>query len=616
MPGWTERTAFEREAAVLARSASAVSEAEFLVNNLPAQVQPHFSKGGSAWRPAVAEAIKAGIRDPKDLANLIYFMQHPDRIAGGAGTRIRKEDADFVKARAEWMLYRTIATGMLSGDGRPQCSLFLSAEAGSGYTDFMAAPTTGRVTLFINGRSGTDQLSATDRVDTFTSMQAAVAATKKGDFVYLAAWQFNPGEVALTAGPAGQTWADLLLGRAKAGVKIRVIMSDFDALGAPWKSKLADIDALIARLGVNDRDNLKYIVSLHPARGLILDPTAGNKPRIASVATHHQKFLVVRSGDAGTAFCGGLDISGERTPVPSKGWLHAVWHDTHARLEGRIVRDLEREFVERWNREKAASTAPLLADWQPPETLTLSAHSSTDKSAARNPHKLQMLRTVSVGQAPADIKRDDIWQAYFRLIGCATRFLHFENQYFTEPRMADAIVRQSEAQKGLIAIFVIPILTDDPENALRDHIRALQHDFFSRLFAGMPASRRRVFGMVGRYVHAKLAVADDRALSVGSANANQRGFYLDSELNVMLDDAAAVRTFRHRLWAHDLGVAERVVAGWTVSNFLSKWDVVANRNDSLRKTPQKMSGEAVVPFDPLILKGKKTPGLPDVWGEV
>ena len=110
--------------------------------------------------------------------------------------------------------------GMLSSDGRPQCSVFLSPESATGYTEFLAAPTTGRVTLFVNGRSGKDQLSATDRVETFTSMEGAVGSTKKGDFVYLAAWQFNPGEVALTAGPAGRTWADLLLDKARAGVTI------------------------------------------------------------------------------------------------------------------------------------------------------------------------------------------------------------------------------------------------------------------------------------------------------------------------------------------------------------------------------------------------------------
>jgi phosphatidylserine/phosphatidylglycerophosphate/cardiolipin synthase-like enzyme len=593
-------------------------EDEFRLGKLPPRVKAQFPKGGGAWQDAVAEAIKAGIRNPSKLASLIFFMQHAERMKADEGQAIRKDEDDFVRLRAEWNLYRTIATGKLSRDGRPQCSLFLPANVSSSYTDFRTGPTTGRITLFVHGRSGKDQNFAKDQLETFSSMQQAVESTLSGDLIYLAAWRFNPAQINLTAGTSGKTWADLLFSKAAAGVKIRIIMSDFDPLAIDLKSDLTTLNALITKLDQKRRDNFKYIVSMHPAKGTIVDPRT-HRLRLANVATHHQKILIIRRGGFGTAFCGGLDIADERTPNSSHKWVRAVWHDTHAKLEGRIVRDLEREFVERWNREKGLSTASKLPDWQPYETLRLSEHSDADRSGARNPHKLQMLRTVSTGQSPQLIKRDDIWQAYFGLIGCATNFLYFENQYFTEVRMADAIVKQTEAQKGLIVIFVIPLRTDDPENALTDHIRALQHDFFTQIFdttSGIPRARLRVFGMVGRWVHSKFILADDRALSLGSANANQRGFYLDSELNVVLDDADAARTFRHRLWAHDLGVPESLVAGWKVSEFLSQWDAVAKRNAGLATTPEKMSGEAVFPFDPLTVKGKKTFGIPDVWGEI
>jgi hypothetical protein len=105
--------------------------------------------------------------------------------------------------------------------------------------------------------------------------------------------------------------------------------------------------------------------------------------------------------------------------------------------------------------------------------------------------------------------------------------------------------------------------------------------------------------MFNRIIHSKLIMVDDRALSVGSANVNPRGFRLDTELNVMLDDAEGVRSFRYRLWSHNLGVPGSTVAAWAVRDFIARWDAVAKANERLTKTPNKMAGEGVIPFNPL-----------------
>jgi phosphatidylserine/phosphatidylglycerophosphate/cardiolipin synthase-like enzyme len=329
---------------------------------------------------------------------------------------------------------------------------------------------------------------------------------------------------------------------------------------------------------------------------------------------------VVKKSGTTIAYCGGLDISPQRTPqgwpdnkLQPAGWL--VWHDTHVKLEGLIARDLEREFVLRWNREKDKSTAAKRPDWKAFENLAQAPAGSADREAAKNTHKLQMLRTVSVGAAPADIRRDDVWQGYFRLIGCATRFLFMENQYFHEPTMADAIVKQAEAQPNLIIMIVVAFQIDDPTNQLTEHGRALQNEFFKRLFAHVPRERLRVYTMFGRLVHSKLILIDDQALSVGSTNADPRDFFMDTQLNVVMDDAGAVKGLRHQLWSHDLGVNEATVAGWDVSDFIAQWDLVANANNGLKATPEKMTGEAVVPFDPTTVKGKLSE-IPDILSEV
>jgi phosphatidylserine/phosphatidylglycerophosphate/cardiolipin synthase-like enzyme len=145
-----------------------------------------------------------------------------------------------------------------------------------------------------------------------------------------------------------------------------------------------------------------------------------------------------------------------------------------------------------------------------------------------------------------------------------------------------------------------------------DNQMALRLEFFKRLSVpSLSPNRLRVYTLnySGGILHSKLILVDDEALSVGSANANPRGFFFDTEVNVMLDHAPTVKDFRQRLWAHDLGVDPRKV-GWSVSQFFNQWDTVAKSNQTAQATPEKMVGEGVIPFNPLSAKpGKRGPIL-------
>ena len=514
-----------------AQSAAAeLEEDEFRLDRLPSKAKEQFARGADSWRDAVAAAIAGGIRDPDVLADMIFFMRHPERMKAGVGRALGAGEADFVRLRAEWNLCRTIATGLQGSIVRP--GVFLPANPSGDYEDYVAAPTTGLITLLLNGRSQGGP-GPPDNAEAFNAMQESVEALGRGDSILLANWQFTPTATSLTKQrPDMATWGELLKSKAEQGVEIRVIISDLPT--ADFRTDLVALDQLIGSLPSSACDNFKYIMSRHPGFGVV----------------HHQKLMVVRKGCGETiAYCGGLDISFRRNPLD---WTKTFrWHDIHAKLEGLIARDLEREFVLRWNREK--STAAKLPGWAACKKLGLSRLDSRDRAAAKNTHKLQMLRTVSL--SAGNIRRDDIWQGYFRLIACATRFIFLENQYFHEPALADAIVLQAQARPELIVIVVVSSRSDDPDNAYTEHCRALRSEFFDRLFAGLPADRRRVYTMPMPLVHSKLALADDQFLTIGSANANPRGFFLDTELNVMLDDTVVVTSFRQRLWAHDLGTS-------------------------------------------------------------
>src|SRR5262249_44817639 len=79
------------------------------------------------------------------------------------------------------------------------------------------------------------------------------------------------------------------------------------------------------------------------------------------------------------------------------------------------------------------------------------------------------------------------------------------------------------------------------------------------------------------YVHAKVAVVDDRWLIVGSANINAHSFFNDTEMCVATDDAALARDTRVRLWAEHLELDEAAVASATAADLVdSHWRPTAH----------------------------------------
>lgn len=570
----------------------------FRVDSLPASVQPLFKKGSSpSWPQALDEAIHAGVTDRNKLADLIFFMHHPERMRpDGVGTLIDPKERDFIKLRAEWQQYDTIVRGRLDSLFVPP--VFLPEQRSDKYEKFVAAQTTGRMTLMINGRNRPKSGAPDEQSDTFKSMRAAVESLGPNDTIYLTTWEFKPAVVPLEKG-AAKTWADLFKEKAQQGVRIRIIISVHPV--DVFMSDLKTLDDLIRSLDADKVDNLKYIASRHPAKILFQE-----------VGDHHQKFMIVKKGKTTIAYCGGLDITASRTP---SHWTNdLVWHDIHAKLEGLIVKDLEREFVQRWNREKDGARTSAIGQWKAEdivgiwakgfETLTLSPVDRVDRERSINTHDLQMQRTVSTGASLEDNQRDDIWQGYFKLIGRAKRYLFLENQYFHEPRLAAALVTQLQAHPSLIVIVVVATGSDDDNtHPFVRHCYTLRVEFFSRLLLSdlTLANRIGVYTMFyrGGIVHSKLIMADDEVLSMGSANANQRGFFLDSELNVMLDHAETVRDFRVRLWSHNLGAPASEVAAWSPSNFISQWDRVAQYNKARRSKPETMVGEGIDRYYPL-----------------
>ncbi len=483
------------------------------------------------------------------------------------------------------------------------------------YFDYIRPATRGLATPLINGRSSGGAGPNVDFTEPLDAMENAVKALGKGDSIYLSSWFFGPA-TKLTAGglPGITNWGQLLAKKASDDVSIRLLINDFDPISGLdlWLAAdgLDPLNTIIDALPVTKRDNLKYIVCMHPAHvGKLKAAIAGKGFNNIYVASHHQKFMVVRKGTDLTAFCGGIDIERRKAPDVWNDVGFAGWHDIHLQLEGPITRDLEREFIERWNRSRPGSR-PAHPGWSGFEDLAATPLSAADDAPAKKVHLLQMTRTVSEDGTVSlySTKRDDIKQTYRRGIQGAKQFLYLENQYFRSTELADWIVAAGVANPALVVIMVVIGEAEDGKNMVTQHGDYLQFQTFDRIHKGLGA-RAEFYMMHARSVHSKFLAVDDAWMTIGSANANVRSFELDSELNVQIADPALTKAFRTRLWARNLGETEATVAGWAPAQFLARWRAIALANRP--KALTEMAGAGILLYDYTAKPGVEHGIIPD-----
>lgn len=158
----------------------------------------------------------------------------------------------------------------------------------------------------------------------------------------------------------------------------------------------------------------------------------------------------------------------------------------------------------------------------------------------------------------------EIEALYVDMISAAKRFIYFENQYFTSAKIAAAIAARMEEEQPPEIVLIMPRTADGwLEQKAMDAARL---KLVQAIGKKDKADRFRVFVPVTEkgqdiYVHAKVAVVDDRFLRVGSSNLNNRSLGLDSECDVIVDTALpanreageVIAALRHRLLAEHLG---------------------------------------------------------------
>ncbi|MBK1702278.1 phosphatidylserine/phosphatidylglycerophosphate/cardiolipin synthase [Thiococcus pfennigii] len=304
-------------------------------------------------------------------------------------------------------------------------------------------------------------------------------------------------------------------------------------------------------------------------------------------ASHHQKLVSI---DGRLGWCGGFDLSrwrwdtsahaaGDPRRRDPDGTPYAPFHDLHLLVDGEAGAAIEALVLDRWR----------WAGGEPPEALAgvASADPWPDGvTPVLRDRVVGIARTLPEYRGRTAVRESE--RLYLDLVAGARRFLYIENQYLTARSVGDALCRSLGRAEGPDIVILVPRETGHwLEQYTMDALRARM---LARLRAADRHERLRVYypdvtGLDDRgclMVHAKLMIADDEVVRIGSSNLSNRSMGLDSEcdLCIVAEDAetrAAIRALRHRLLAMflsldpaDVAAAEAEAGGGRLGRVLDR----------------------------------------------
>ncbi|HSC07590.1 MAG TPA: phospholipase D-like domain-containing protein [Steroidobacteraceae bacterium] len=290
----------------------------------------------------------------------------------------------------------------------------------------------------------------------------------------------------------GNQFSDLLLERQAAGVQVNVIHDSVGGINTPR--------AFYDRL----RDGGIQVLEFNP-----LNPLTGNKKEWLVNNRDHRKQLVI---DGHTAFTGGINISDTYSSAPASkrsgkkgepgGNPSDGWRDTHIQIQGPVVAEFQKLFMDTWARQKGE---PLAARNYFPE---LQAQGN------------EIVRAI--GSTPDD-PQSLIYLTLLSAISHAELTVHLTIAYFApDPQLLKALT--DAARRGVDVKLVLPSYSDSWA------IFHLGRSYYTDLLR----SGVQIYQLRGAVMHAKTVCIDGVWSTIGSTNLDWRSFLHNDEINAVI----------------------------------------------------------------------------------
>jgi cardiolipin synthase A/B len=345
------------------------------------------------------------------------------------------------------------------------------------------------------------------------------------------------------------------------GVVVRVVVDSLHGLEGSFGARNPLLERLRARPGVELR-------LIHP---ITTAPTLEDLKQ-----RDHRKLAVI---DGTLALLGGRNLSHEyyagfdevRLTAESM-WREVPWLDGGARVEGPVVAELERSFLDAWT---GAGGAPFDIDIPP------SAGSTPARVVVH--HGLRDAHTLDT---------------YIALIDSATSHVNAVNGFPMTLEIQHAMLRA--IRRGVRVRSVVGNLTPTHDGVLFkgpwSNARVAATDYVhSRVDAIVAAGGegyifavpeqpnwQRGLGTIHPHVHAKVMTIDGRIASVGSANLDVTAGYWENELMLVVEDEPTARALEARI--------DEIIAGSKpIDRNDPQWLKTARRRGWFRRWPGVLS---------------------------
>jgi cardiolipin synthase len=303
----------------------------------------------------------------------------------------------------------------------------------------------------------------------------------------------------------GQEFLEALTCKAREGVAVRFI---YDAMGS-------------LRLPVNRLRDFRAA----GGKAFAFLPLNPFRRRIQVNLRNHRKILIV---DGKTAFVGGLNVGDEYLGKVAR---FGFWRDTHFRLEGPVVRDVQRVFVEDWDFASGESLPDPVED---------------ARGASRLPSEAPGTVPVQVVESGPDRDLKAVREIYFAAILSARQRLWIASPYF----VPDAGLRDALRLAGYLGVDVRFLGQCYPDKWIPQY--AARYYWEEMLAAGV-----KVYQYTRGMMHSKVVLVDGKWASVGTANLDNRSLHLNFEVNCLFYSPDAVANLE-AAFERDLSYAIRL----------------------------------------------------------